>query len=113
MWIGEREAKKLLGATDEEVTDLVERGSIVSFEVGGERLLRASDVNAFRADEGRPPVTNGRVRGAPARDDRPESRTLAEAALDEIGTAITGDRERFQEPGWEFDGETDVGCDEC
>lgn len=99
MWMTEEEAEQVLGLTREQLQLVLDTGALVFLSLSGSIRIRRKDVEAYAAGQ-RP---------------RPELRplTLAEATERAFGVPLLGSQSRFQEPGWELDGETEIGCDVC
>lgn len=50
--ISQAEAARLRGVSREAITDLINRGRLVGYELGGRRLVSRREVETFKAEKG-------------------------------------------------------------
>jgi excisionase family DNA binding protein len=64
-WVSQAEAARIRGVSQQGIADLVRRGRLQSIEIGGRKLVRRSEVEAFvPMPIGRPPKKAGHKKAA-------------------------------------------------
>jgi excisionase family DNA binding protein len=116
VWVTEDEAAELLGVGLAEIEELTDRGVLLCMRVAGELRIRRADIESYL--DGRPRLSLPTSAEVPVaspppglpREAHPSLRQLVRA---DLGFGDFDGPPRFDEPGWELDGETDIGCDAC